>query len=64
MIPPVPSGLGVGAVAADWVGRAARLTADLQGRVLTLGYLAGTEGHGCIILGLEQLDVLQSLEGF
>lgn len=44
--------------------RAARLTADLQGRVLTLGYLAGAEGHSCIVLGLEQLDVLQSLENF
>lgn len=46
-------GLGVWAVAAGWVGSAARLTADLQGRVLTLGYLAGAEGHSCIVLGLE-----------
>lgn len=51
-------------MAADWVGSAARLTADLKGRVLTLGYLAGAEGHSCIILGLEQLNVLQSLESF
>lgn len=56
--------MGVWAVAADWVGSAARLTADLKGRVLTLGYLAGAEGHSCIILGLEQLNVLQSLESF
>lgn len=51
-------------MAADWVGRAARLTADLKGRILTLGYLAGAEGHSCIILSLEQLNVLQSLESF
>lgn len=50
---PVPSGLGVWASAAGWVGGTAGLTADLQGGVLTLGYLAGAEGHGCIILGLE-----------
>lgn len=56
--------MGVWAVAADWVGSAARLTADLKGRVLTLGYLTGAEGHSCIILGLEQLNVLQSLESF
>lgn len=64
MISPIPSGLGARAVAADRVGSAAWLTADLQGRILTLGYLAGAEGHSCIILGLEQLDVFQSLEGF
>lgn len=61
---PVPSGLGVWASAAGWVGGAAGLTADLQGRVLTLGYLAGAESHGCVILGLEELDVLQSVERF
>lgn len=46
------------------MGSAAWLTADLQGRVLTLGYLAGAEGHSCIILGLEQLEVFQSLQNF
>lgn len=51
-------------MAGDPVGNAAWLTADLQGRVLTLGSLAGAEGHSCVILGLEQLDVLQSLESF
>lgn len=64
MISPVLSGLGARAVAADRVGSAARLTADLQGRVLAFGYLAGAKGHGCIVLGLEELDVFQSLEGF
>lgn len=64
MISPVTSGLELWAAAAGWVGRAARLTADLQGRVLTLGDLARAEGHSCIILGLEQLDVLQSPENF
>lgn len=51
-------------MAAEWVGSAAWLTADLKGRVLTLGYLAGAEGHSCIILSLEQLNVLQSMESF
>lgn len=51
-------------MAGDWVGSAACRTADLQGRVLALGCLAGTEGHCGIILGLEQLGVLQSLESF
>lgn len=51
-------------MAAEWVGSAAWLTADLKGRVLTLGYLAGAEGHSCIVLGLEQLNVLQSVESF
>jgi hypothetical protein len=59
---PVPSGLAkVWAVAAGWVGGTAGLAADLQGGVLTTGYLAGTKGHGCIILSLEQLEVLHHL---
>lgn len=48
-------------MAAGWVGSAAGLTADLQGRVLTLSYLAGAEGHSCVVLGLEQVEVFQSL---
>lgn len=49
-------------MAAGWPGGAAGLTADLQGRVLAPGYLAGAEGHGSIKLGLEQLKLLQRLQ--
>lgn len=51
-------------MAGDWVGSAAWLTADLQGKVPHLGRLAGADGHSCIPLGLEQLAGLQSLESF
>ena len=60
--PPMLSGLELRAVAAGWPGGAAGLTADLQGRVLAPGYLAGAEGHGSIKLGLEQLKLLQRLQ--
>lgn len=60
---PVPSGLGFWAMAAGWPGTAARPTADLQGRVLPPGHLAGAEGHGRIKLGLEQLELLRRLQG-
>lgn len=55
------SGPGLGAVAAGWPRGAAWLTADLQGRVLAPGHLAGAEGHGRVKLGLEQLQLLQCL---
>lgn len=60
---PVPSGLGLWAMAAGWPWTAARPTADLQGRVLPAGHLAGAEGHGRIKLGLEQLELLHRLQG-
>lgn len=59
----VPSGLGLWTVAAGWPGAAAWPTADLQGRVLAPGHLAGAEGHGRIKLGLEQLELLHHLQG-
>lgn len=59
---PVLSGLGLRAVAAGWPGGTARLTADLQGRILASGHLAGAEGHGGVKLGLEQLKLLQRLQ--
>lgn len=46
------------ALAADWVGGTFGLAADLQGRVLTPGHLARAKLHGCIKLGLEQLELL------
>ena len=61
---PALSGLGLWAVAAGRPGGAARLTTDLQGRVLTPGHLAGAEGHRSIKLGLEQLKLLQHLHCF
>lgn len=58
---PTLSGLGLWAVAAGRPRGAARLTADLQGRVLATGHLAGAEGHRGVELGLEQLELLQCL---
>lgn len=58
-----PSGRELWAVAAGWPGAAARLAAHLQGRVRAQGHLAGAEGHACIKLGLEQLQLLHRLQG-
>ena len=60
--PSASSGLELGAVAAGRPGGAAGLAADLQGGVLTPRHLAGSEGHGSIKLGLEQLKLLHCLQ--